>query len=151
MKATTEYLTRLEIRMVREAQPEPMPNRCTGPQEVSKYCDSMRQMDRECFAVLLLSSKNRIIGMNQCSIGGITSCFAEPAEVMKAALLANAASVILVHNHPSGDPSPSAEDIRCTRACVDAGKILNRPVADHVVLGSGDAYVSLRESGMVCF
>ena len=98
--------------------------------------------------VMLLSTKNRVNAIQEVSVGTLNSSVVHPREIFKAAILSNAASLILVHNHPSGDPTPSPEDVDLTKKLVDAGKLLNIPVLDHVVMGDR-RYASLKERGMI--
>ena len=105
--------------------------------------------DRENFVVACLDTKNNITAINTVSIGTINSASAHPREVFKIAILANSASIIIAHNHPSGDPSPGREDIELTKNIVDAGKILGIEVLDHVVIGYDEQYVSFKEIGLM--
>ena len=98
--------------------------------------------------VMLLSTKNRVNAIQEVSVGSLNASVVHPREIFKAAILSNAAALILVHNHPSGDPTPSPEDIALTKAIVDAGKILNIPVLDHVIMGDR-RYCSLKEKGVL--
>lgn len=91
--------------------------------------------DREHFVVLLLNCKNKVIGINTVSTGSLTSSLAHPREVFKAAILGNAAAVILGHNHPSGDPTPSSDDVNLTKRLCECGELLGIKVLDHIVLG----------------
>ncbi len=102
--------------------------------------------DRETFAVLLLDTKNRLIAVHIASIGLLDSAPVHPREIFKAAILANARAVILGHNHPSGDPQPSAQDIRVTHLLAEAGRLLEIQVLDHIIIGDG-THVSLRARG----
>jgi DNA repair protein RadC len=102
--------------------------------------------DCECFAVLMLNVRQRIRGHHLVSIGSLTEAMAHPREVFRAAVIGAAHSVILMHNHPSGDPSPSDADLRMTRRLVESGRILCIEVADHIVVGS-NRHLSLRETG----
>lgn len=104
--------------------------------------------DREHFAVILLNASNHILSMPVISIGSLTASVAHPREVFKAAIQQTAASIILVHNHPSGDPVPSRNDIELTTKMVQVGKLVSIPVLDHIIVG-GDKFVSLREKGMM--
>jgi len=100
--------------------------------------------DREMFLCIHLSTKNRVISWEVVAIGSLDSSVVHPRELFKGAILANAASVILVHNHPSGDPTPSRADVRLTGRMVEAGEILGISVLDHVVCAGGRT-MSLRE------
>ncbi len=104
--------------------------------------------DRETFAVLLLDTKNRVVAVHIASIGLLESAPVHPREIFKAAILANARAVVLGHNHPSGDPQPSTQDIRITHQLVAAGKLLDIRVLDHIIVGDG-IHVSLRARGEV--
>jgi DNA repair protein RadC len=107
-------------------------------------------MDREAFAVLLLDVRHKVIGFHTVSVGCLTSSVVHPREVFKVAVLSNAAALVLCHNHPSGDPSPSAEDIALTRRLVAAGTLMGIEVIDHVILGDGtEAWVSLKQQGLL--
>jgi DNA repair protein RadC len=91
--------------------------------------------------------KNNVRGVNTVSIGDLGSATAHPREVFKPAILANAASILMLHNHPSGDPTPSADDIDVSRRINDAGQLLGIELLDHVVIG-GDSFVSMKEKGL---
>jgi DNA repair protein RadC len=104
--------------------------------------------DREQFHVLMLDSKNQLIGVNLVSQGSLSTSVVCPREVYKAAILANSAAVILLHNHPSGCPEPSQEDRNCTSRLVQAGKVLGIRVLDHVVIGQ-EAFFSFADSGLL--
>ena len=103
--------------------------------------------DREHFVTLMLDVKNQVIGIHTVSIGNLNSAIVSPREVFKAAILANAASIILGHNHPSGDTTPSPEDIQVTGTLHQAGKLLHIDVLDHVIIGGEGAFCSLRLDG----
>lgn len=102
----------------------------------SKHFEDMAS-DREVFSVILLDVKNRVIGINIVSIGSLSASVVHPREVYKAAILANAASVILTHNHPSGEAKPSREDIEVTGRMVQVGRVMDIPVLDHIIIGDG--------------
>jgi DNA repair protein RadC len=100
----------------------------------------------EVFAILCLSTKHRVIAYHEVSRGTLDATLVHPREVFKAALLSNAASIILTHNHPSGDPTPSPDDHQLTRRLVDAGRLIGVEVLDHIIVGEG-RYFSFREGG----
>ena len=102
--------------------------------------------DREEFVVLLLDAKNKLLGFHVVSVGSLTSSVVHPREVYKVAILGNAAAIILLHNHPSGDPTPSAEDLHITNRLRQVGDVLGIRVLDHVVIGDG-RYVSFVDDG----
>ena len=98
------------------------------------------------FAILWLSTKHRVIAYHEVSRGTLDATLVHPREVFKAALLANAAAIVLCHNHPSGEPTPSPDDLQLTRRLVGAGALLGVDVLDHVIVGDG-RYYSFKESG----
>lgn len=102
--------------------------------------------DREHLVVLLLDTKNKVIGINTVSIGDLSSAIVHPREVFKPAVIIGAAGIILGHNHPSGDCTPSAEDKAVTRRIHEAGQILGIELLDHIVVGD-DCHASLKEQG----
>ena len=111
---------------------------------------------QECFMVILLDTKNKVIGAPvECLRGLLDQCHVHPREIFREAVRQSAASVILAHNHPSGDPTPSKEDIDITRRLVEAGKILGIPVVDHIICGRpsdmSPGYLSMREKNLVAF
>ncbi len=105
--------------------------------------------DREYFVVILVDQKNRLIGINTAFIGSLTASTIHPREVFKPAFLCNAASIILGHNHPSGDTLPSREDRASTTRLVAAGKLLGVAVVDHVIIGSEGRYFSFADEGLL--
>jgi DNA repair protein RadC len=107
--------------------------------------DRLQDLPREEFWIACLTVKNEVTCISMISAGDLSSSVVHPREVFKVAALANAASVILFHNHPSGDPTPSCEDLDVTKRLRQAGKLLGIPVLDHVVLGADGRYASLRE------
>lgn len=114
--------------------------------------EANRSYEVECLQVLLLNTRRRLIRVERVSQGTLDTILVHPREVFRAAILANAAAIILAHNHPSGDPTPSEADVRVTRDLVRAGQLLRIEVLDHLILGrrshaSERDYVSLRELG----
>jgi DNA repair protein RadC len=101
------------------------------------FRNEFEQLDREMFVALLLDGKNQVLGFNVVSVGSLTAALVHPREVFKPAILANAAALILVHNHPSGDPEPSAEDKAITERLRHAADIVGIRIVDHVVIGDG--------------
>ena len=100
----------------------------------------------EVFAMLCLSTKHRVIAYHVVSRGTLDSTLVHPREVFKAAILANAAAIVICHNHPSGDPSPSVDDLELTNRLVATGELLGISVLDHIVVGEG-RYFSFKEGG----
>lgn len=116
--------------------------------EVYRDFKCFADFDREVFAVILLDQKNRVVGVQVVSIGSVAASLVHPREVFKTALVANASAVIVIHNHPSGDPTPSREDREITNRLKAAGDIVGITLLDHVVIG-GDGYLSLAEAGLL--
>jgi DNA repair protein RadC len=144
----------------RRLQQEALPERakiCTPEDVVALLSVDAAALQREVFWVLNLDVKNRLNGRPfEVTQGILDASLVHPREVFREAVRSGSAAVVLAHNHPSGDPNPSAEDIRITRQLVEAGRVMDIRVMDHVILGdghgpSGARFVSLRESGMVDF
>jgi DNA repair protein RadC len=108
----------------------------------------LEDKDREHFIVVSLDTKNQPVSINICHIGSLNASIVHPREVMKSAILSNAASVLVGHNHPSGKVEPSREDIDVTKRLVEAGKIIGIDVIDHIIVGD-DSYTSLKEKGYI--
>ncbi|RMG21712.1 MAG: DNA repair protein RadC [Deltaproteobacteria bacterium] len=108
----------------------------------------LRHHAKEVFLVLLLDTRHRVLAQRKIAEGGLTACAIHPREVFEPAIREGAASILFVHNHPSGDPTPSAEDLALTRRLVLVGEALGIPALDHVILGDG-TFVSLAEAGLL--
>ncbi|MBA7694037.1 hypothetical protein ES703_102638 [subsurface metagenome] len=106
--------------------------------------DELINSDREIFLSVMLTSRNHLIGVETVSIGSVNSAILSPREIFKGALLANAVSIILCHNHPSGDLSPSEEDIKITKRLIEVGELLGVKVLDHLIV-SDQGYRTLRD------
>ena len=109
---------------------------------------SIRDKTKEHFKLIILNTRNKILTVAHISTGTISASLVHPREVFKEAIRRSASSVILVHNHPSGDPKPSEEDLRITRRLIDAGKIIGIEVLDHVIIGK-DNFSSFKERGLL--
>src|SRR6266542_2806718 len=119
-----------------------------SPADVSQLVMSeLRHESREHFKVLLLDTRNQVMRVNTVSVGSLTESIVHPREVFREAIRHSCAALIAVHNHPSGDPTPSQEDIEVTRRLDEAGRMLGIDLLDHVILGDG-RYVSLKEKGL---
>ena len=108
--------------------------------------------DREEFVALFLDAKNRVMSVHTVAVGSLSLCIVHPREVFKAAILANAAGIIVAHNHPSGDPTPSREDRELTDRLCEAGRILGVAVLDHIIVGAESSdghpsYTSFADNG----
>lgn len=120
--------------------------RYTSPREVYETFSFLMRETKEMFLTLHLDGKNRIIAVDMVSVGSLNQSIVHPREVFKSACLSNAAAVILIHQHPSGDPTPSREDITITNRLKEAGELMGIKVLDHIIVGE-DAYHSFVESG----
>ncbi|MEM9663790.1 MAG: DNA repair protein RadC [Bacteroidota bacterium] len=121
----------------------------TGPADVAaRYGPRLRDLPQEVFVVVHLNTANVIIGDVQVSAGGLAASIVEPRAVFRRAILDHAAALICLHNHPSGNPEPSAADVRITRQLVEAGQLLGIPVHDHLII-AGTGYTSLAERGLM--
>lgn len=120
-----------------------------NPDTIASYLfDYFRDSYKEEFLVLLLDTKNRIIKTKRVSIGSLNQTLVHPREVFRFAIMENSNSIIISHNHPSGDPSPSKEDIAITKRLVEAGNFIGIKVLDHIIIGN-DKYISLREKRFI--
>jgi len=120
-----------------------------GPKDVfNRFAPFMRDLPREVFNVVLLNTSARVIRTFTASEGGLAASIVEPRIVFRRAILANAASIICLHNHPSGNPEPSKEDIQITEQLREAGRVIGIPLQDHLII-AGDSFTSLAERGHI--
>ena len=132
---------------------EPMTELLDNPEQVARYWQqNITKADwydpmKEALVVLVLNTRKRIIGHNLVSLGGLDTCLASPLHVFRPVIAVCGACVVLAHNHPSGDSTPSENDIRTTRDLIRAGQLLKIEVADHIIMGAGDQHQSLRQLG----
>ena len=142
-------LPRYRVALVREGSSHTGKKHVHAPEDVhaivsAEYADAVV----ETAMMLTLDTKNKVIGIFEISRGSLNASIIHPRDVFQRAILVNAASVILVHNHPSGDPTPSPEDVALTKKLVEAGRVMDITVLDHVIIGEG-RFVSLREQGQL--
>ena len=141
----------VQLPLVRESAGQ----RIRTPQDVYRVCSDIATLAQEAFHVLSLDSKNLLIDRHLVSLGLVNATLIHPREVFRAAIQAGASAIVLAHNHPSGDVTPSAEDLRITRELVAAGKVVDIKVTDHIVIGrprnGNPAFLSMREDGLVTF
>lgn len=120
-----------------------------SPQDVCNFVmEEMCYLDREHFRAVILNTKNQVLAVETISVGSLNSSLVHPREVFKPALLRSAAAVILIHNHPSGDATPSNEDLEITRRLVEAGQLLGITVLDHIIIGD-HVFTSLKERAVI--
>ena len=124
-----------------------------SPEAIADLCSEMRFLDRELLRVVLLNAKQHLIKVRTVSQGTVNESLAHPREVFKPAIVHSAYTFILVHNHPSGDPSPSEADMRLTRRILEASRVLQLHFVDHVIIGSPapgrSSYFSFKEGGVI--
>jgi DNA repair protein RadC len=121
--------------------------RYTSPLQIFQTFSFLQQETKEFFCTAHCDGKNRIICLEIVSIGTLNQAIVTPRDTFKTALLSNAAAIILVHNHPTGDPNPSAEDLEVTRRLREAGELLGIKVLDHIIIG--ETYLSFVERGIM--
>jgi len=128
-----------------------LPKKIDSPERAYKAITAITSVEEEAqevFGVLILNTKHKIVAVHEVSRGALNTSIVHPREVFKPAVLHNAAAIICFHNHPSGDPEPSKDDIETTKRLIEAGKIMGIEILDHIIVGD-DRYVSLKERGVV--
>ena len=142
------FVPQVEVTMVGEV--EWSNSKYSSSEEVakSKLAQDLLKSDREKFICIHLNVKNQLISFEVVSTGSLTSSIVHPREVFKAAILANAAALVFIHNHPSGDPKPSLDDIEITKRLEKAGNLLGIEVLDHVIIGR-DGFYSFRQHNLI--
>lgn len=144
-----QLLAAFEIGRRVEAHAEGERLQVTGPADVAAaYGPRLRELKREVFMVVFLNTAGIVTGDAVISEGGLAASIVEPRAVFQRAVLENAASIVCLHNHPSGNPEPSREDVQITKQLVEAGKMMGIPVHDHLII-AGRSYTSLAERGLM--
>ena len=138
------------VRVVREQPELPFPKpRSSCPAEIPGLLQrQLAFQDREIFCIVILDARNQVLGVNTVSIGSVSASIVHPREVFRPAILMGASSIILGHCHPSGDPSPSKDDIELTRRLLKAGEILGIEVLDHIIIANSQ-FLSFKEKGLI--
>ena len=145
MAPRTVGLYQLHVRRVSTVCDAPT---ITCPADVTPIIQALtKEAAEERFIVVFLDARNRVTGSQIVSIGSLNASIVHPREVFRAAILHGAAAIILGHNHPSGDPTPSSDDMELTRRLVKSGELLGIEVLDHVIIG--DTSISLKEKGLL--
>lgn len=135
--------------VLREA---PVGPKIRTPEDAAAVIEQYAKSAQEHFFAILVDVKNNLILMPApITTGILDASLVHPREVFREAVKHSAAAIVLAHNHPSGDPSPSAEDIRITRQLIDAGRIMHIRILDHVIVAAGNKSLSMRESGLLDF
>lgn len=135
----------VSLRLVKECSVLYQNRRIASPEDaVGILKDFIEDCDREQFIVITVNTKNEPTSISTVSLGTLNTSLVHPREVFKVALLANGASIILAHNHPSGDPTPSREDLEITKKLVEIGQLMGIEVLDHIIIGA-DRFISLKQ------
>ena len=147
----------MQLPLVRKTTGE----RVKTPEDACKLCGDMRRLAQESFQILCLNAKNCLTNRHMITLGLVNASLVHPREVMRPAIIESASAIVLIHNHPSGDPTPSAEDIRITRQLIEAAKIVDIKLLDHVIIGrcsdgtkateNSKPFISMREDGLCDF
>jgi DNA repair protein RadC len=140
----------VRVQMIKERTATFVTNRITNPRDAAVIlADFLAGADREHLVVLCLDNKHKVNAINVVAVGILNAAPVHPREVFNPAILANAAAVILGHNHPSGDPTPSPEDGEIARRLVEAGRILGIELLDSLIIGDDGKFVSFKEQGLL--
>ncbi|OFV71725.1 JAB domain-containing protein [Acetobacterium wieringae] len=140
----------LSLRLVREGSILYQTRRISSPKDaVGIGQQFLKDADREQVIVCCLDTKNQPLSISVVSMGILNSSLIHPREIFKTAILTNAASIMLFHNHPSGDPEPSNEDLSITQRIKEAGVLMGIELLDHIIIGTEGRYCSLKEKGLV--
>jgi DNA repair protein RadC len=143
------YIPRYKVALVKEKSCQVNTRVITAPADAYAILnDQVGSSDREVFLALLLDTRSRVIGINEVSVGSLNNSLVHPRETFKAAILCNAATMILAHCHPSGDVEPSHEDLAVTERLMQAGELMGIPILDHLIISDAD-FISLKERGLM--
>ena len=140
----------VKIQMVRDGTFDYGKKAIKGPQDLADLgFQFIKNADREIFLLVCLNTRNHINCIHVVSIGTVNTALVAPREVLKTAILSNASSVAFIHNHPSGDPDPSQDDIQITNRLVECGKLFGIELIDHVIISDDGKYESFKEKGLI--
>ncbi len=143
-----DSVARYRLALVREEDTAYGDLSLSHPEAVARFLqEQLNDRPQEVMAAVYLDTRNRLIAWQIAYIGTLNRAACEPRGILQMALLTNAAGVVLSHNHPSGDPSPSVEDLTFTRRLAEAGDVVGIRLVDHIILGSKDRWISLRQRG----
>lgn len=149
LEKSEEYADELKVVSIRLVDSPPLysKKKLSSPEVVYQFLsDEFSNLDREIGCILNLKTNGEVINLNVVSMGSLNASVMEAREIFKSSILSNAASIILLHNHPSGELQPSKEDLNLTKRIELAGEILGIPLLDHIILGQGE-YMSFQEKG----
>ena len=147
MSNAAKRINIVSIKMVKESSFQYLARQILSPNGAYQMIkEQLEGLDREQFIIACLNTKNEPINITVVSVGSLNKAIVHPREVFKTAILSNAASVMAFHNHPSGDTTPSDQDIQLTHRLVEAGELLGIKLLDHLIIGDG-SFTSLKEKG----
>ncbi|HLC42797.1 MAG TPA: DNA repair protein RadC [Methylomirabilota bacterium] len=148
--ASERYVKELVLKFRRRPVPEDSPlGLCVGhPEDVWRLMRHLIDEPQEVFCVLHLNAQNILQSVAEVSRGTLSASLVHPREIFRGAIMASAAHLVLVHNHPSGDPTPSGEDVRLTRQLCECARLMDLRIHDHVIIGD-DRFVSLAQRGII--
>ena len=148
-KSSAKRVSIVSVKLVRESSILYERRIIRSPQDAYDLFKSfLEDKDREHFIVVSLDTKNQPVSINICHIGSLNASIVSPREVMKSAILSSAASIMVAHNHPSGETTESREDVEVTKRLAEAGKLMGIELLDHIIIGDGK-YNSLKEKGVI--
>lgn len=148
-KSSAKRVSIVSVKLVRESSIFYERRSIRSPQDAYDLFKSfLEDKDREHFIVVSLDTKNQPVSINICHIGSLNASIVSPREVMKSAILSSAASIMVAHNHPSGETTESREDVEITKRLAEAGKLMGIELLDHIIIGDGK-YNSLKEKGVI--
>ena len=149
-KIISKRVDLVSVKLIKESSILYEPRRISSPKDAFELGKKfLVDSDREKLVLICLDNKNQPTSINTVSIGSLNSSIVHPREVFKVAILSNSATIIIYHNHPSGDITPSKEDINITKRLKEAGKILGIELIDHIIVGSSNDYYSFKEKGEI--
>ena len=149
-KISKHYIPRCQVRLVRDGTITSDRKKIRTPEDAYQILKRyFEDLPNEHFVALLLNTKNHVIAFSPVSTGSLNASVVHPRELFQRAILGNCAAVIMSHNHPSGDPTPSPEDIELSRKLCEAGKIIDIPIVDHIIVGDAGQYLSFKEKGLI--
>lgn len=147
-KKVSKRVNLVSVKLLKEGSILYEPRIVSSPKDAFELGkDFLIDSDREKLILVCLDNKNQPTSINTVSVGSLNSSIVHPREVFKVAILSNSANIIVYHNHPSGDVTPSKEDINITERLKEAGKILGIELIDHIIVGSNSSYYSFNERG----
>lgn len=151
-KKRMKSLNVVSIKLVKERTMSYETKKCSSSTIAAKILQNyIGEADREHFVAIALDTKLNVNAIQTISIGSLNSAIVHPREVFKFAILSNANSILVGHQHPTGDPTPSDEDIKITQRLIETGKVIGIDVVDHIILGDSDRYLSMRDQNKLSF